>query len=124
MNKTSVRQRALALGLGGVLTVGALWGALWVLLLVAIAGQPPDAAAIDGDPCCPVPGSWGEVAGLSALTLALALADAAVLVLGMALLIYGVRLRSPSRRAVWLPLWAVPACAGLIVFSLTVRAIV
>jgi hypothetical protein len=121
---TVVRQRSLALGLGAVLTLGALWGAFWVVLLVLIAGQPPDAAAVDGEPCCPVPETWGEVFGLAGLALVLALIDAAVLAVGVALLVQGIRLRWPSRLLMLMPLVAVGVSAVVIAVPLVVRSLV
>jgi hypothetical protein len=124
MDRTVVRQRALALGLGGVLTVGAIWGALWVLLLVVIAGQPPDPTAADPDLCCPVPDTWGETLGSSALALVLGLADAAVVAVGAALLVYGFRLRWPPRSMVLAVPAAVAVYAALIVLGVGIRAVV
>ena len=62
MNWTALRQRGLALGLGIGLTLVALWAAGVVLIAVWSAAHFPDRLATDGDPCCPVPDSWRDVA--------------------------------------------------------------
>ncbi len=124
VDRTAVRQRGLTLVLGTALTMGALWGGLWVLLLAIVAGQVPDPAAPDrGLPLPPVPDTWGEVLGGAALALVLALIDAAVLALGIALLFYGARARWPTRRLMWLPPVAAGACALLIAGGLAVTAV-
>jgi hypothetical protein len=50
----------------------AAWSAYWVFLFGAIAAQKPDPTAPDGDPCCPTPDTWGEVASWVAGTLVVA----------------------------------------------------
>jgi hypothetical protein len=124
MDWTVVRQRGLALGLGAVLTLGACWGALWVILLMWAAGQPPDPTAPRGDPCCAVADTWGGTLVVAAATLLLALADAAALALGVALLVFGVRLRWPSRRLALLPPVVAGLCAVVISGALAVSAVV
>jgi hypothetical protein len=120
---TVVRQRSLALGLGAVLTLGACWGAIWVLFIVAMAGQPPDPLAPRGDPCCSMADSWGEVLVAAGAALVLAFADAAALAVGAALVVYRVRSRWPSRRLALLPPVAVGVCAALIAISQVVHAV-
>jgi hypothetical protein len=94
-----------------------------VVIVVGSAAQLPDRLAMDGDPCCPVPDTWGDVAAWSTVGLVLALLDAGALVLGAAFLSFAVRSRWPGRRVVWLPLAAVPGCVGLIVLGLLLRAL-
>jgi hypothetical protein len=120
---TELRQRALTLGLGTMLTAAGVWGALWVLMFVGIAAQPPDASVVDGDPCCPVPDSWTQVAGWSLLALCSVAVDAAALVLAGAFLSFAVRGRWPTGQILRVPLAAVAAGAGLIVLGLVVRGV-
>ena len=113
-----MRQRTLAFGLGAGLTLAGVWGGAVVLVLAGIAAQPPDPLAIDyGDPCCPVPDTWGEVAGWSLLALVVAVLDAALLVLGGALVRFALRRRRPTRRAALLPLAAAPLVAAVILIG-------
>jgi hypothetical protein len=81
---TPLRQRALAFGLGVVLTVGGLWAAAAVLILGGSAAQLPDSRATDfGDPCCPVPDTWIDVAEWSVLAPVLAVLAAAFILVGL-----------------------------------------
>jgi hypothetical protein len=57
---SELRERALTGALALCLVPAALWGVPVVILLVAIAAQPPDELQPDGDPCCPVPDTWGR----------------------------------------------------------------
>src|SRR4029453_18358019 len=98
MSWTEVRQRSLALGLGTGLTVSGLWAAGLVLIAVGTAAQLPDPLAMDGDPCCPGPDSWVDVAIWSLSAVLLSALDAGVILGGVACLSFGVRHRSPSRR--------------------------
>jgi hypothetical protein len=116
-------QRGLRLGIGAMFTVGGLWGGLWTLLLVGIAAQPPDAQAMDGDPCCPVPDSWWQVAVWSVLALITVAVDAGVLVLGAAFMSCACRGRWPDGRLVRVPLGAAAAGAGLIVLGIAARGV-
>lgn len=59
--------------LGALIGAAATWGTLWVFLVGAIAAQRPDPDAPDGDPCCGVPDTWGEVVGTAAGAVASAL---------------------------------------------------
>jgi hypothetical protein len=116
---TALRRRALAFGLGVVFTLGGLWAAAAILILGGSAAQLPDARATDyGDPCCPAPDSWLEVAGWSGLALVLAVLDAGVLVLGGTLLFFAVRGRRPLARVALMPLGVAPAGAVLILLGL------
>jgi hypothetical protein len=120
---TALRQRALAFGLGVVLTVGGLWGAAAVLILGASAAQLPDSRATDfGDPCCPAPDTWVDVAEWSGLALVLAVLDAVLMVLGGALLFFAVRGRRPRPRVARVPLVVAPAGAALILLGLLADA--
>jgi hypothetical protein len=67
----------------------AAWGMLWVLLNGAMSAQLPDPSITDGDPCCAHPDTWGQVAGWSAVTLALAALDAALFAAAFATLRFG-----------------------------------
>jgi hypothetical protein len=119
-----LRQRALAFGLAVGLTLGGLWAAAVVLVFGGIAAQLPDPQAPDyGDPCCPVPDTWAEVAGWSVLALVAAVLAAGVLVLGGMLLYFAFRRRWPPRRVALVALTVVPAGAGLILLGLVADAI-
>ena len=119
-----VRQRGLALVLGTVLTLGASYCALWVLLAATIAGQVPDSTAIDGDPCCPVPHSWGEALLTAGVAIVGALVVGTVLALGVAFLAYGFRARWPSpRRMATVPLVSAAACPLISAASLAISAV-
>jgi hypothetical protein len=78
-----------------------------VLAYVASAGHAPDRFAMDGDPGCAVPDTWGQVAAWSVEGMVVAALDAAVLVGGLACLCFAIRYRPPSR---WIALLA-PAAA-------------
>ena len=117
------RRRALTLGLGVVVTAVGLWGVAWTLLLVGIVAQPPDAQAIDGDPCCPVPDSWSQLAGWSVLALVVVALDAGALVLGGAFLSFALRGRWPGHWIARVPVASVAAGVGLIALGVVVRGL-
>ena len=111
--------RVLAAVAGLVLFAGASWGSLFVFLGGAIAAQRPDPGVEDGDPCCPHPDSWEEVASWSAYPLVGAAVVAAVFALAAASLVWADRGRRPSARRLAL----VPAAGVLITGSAMAAAL-
>lgn len=115
-----VAARLLA-GLAGVaLLLVALWGALWVMLAVGISAQAPDPFVIDGDPCCGHPDTWGEVTEGAAWSLGLALIDALLAAVAVALVGWAAGRRRPrAKRLALLPGVALVA-TGLVLAGLVV----
>jgi hypothetical protein len=64
MGRLAARFAALLLGLG--IGAAAAWGALLPAIAAGVAAQRPNPDTPDGDPCCPVPDTWGEVGGYAA----------------------------------------------------------
>lgn len=82
-----------ALVLGALVGALAMWGIVWVFLLSAMAAQRPDPDVPDGDPCCGVPDTWGEVAELTAAGAASALVVGLLLALAVNLISWAVTAR-------------------------------
>ena len=119
---SELRERALTGALGLCLIPAALWGVPVVILLVAIAAQPPDELQPDGDPCCPVPDTWGEVVRFSAVALFAVGLDVAALTLGGAFVWFTVHHRWPHRRIARAPIIATGGVAVLLAAVLIARA--
>lgn len=113
-----MRQRTLAFVVGTMLSLGAIYGGGWGVFLAGVAARGPEAAALDGDPCCAVPGSWGAVAGWSVLALVVAASAAAVFALGLSLLWWSLRSRWPGRRVILVPLFTPALVAVAIIVGL------
>ena len=69
----------------------AAWSGLWVVIQLTTAAHVPDASAYDGDPCCPHPDTWGEVAEAGASALGLSALAGMVLAFALGLLLYAGR---------------------------------
>jgi hypothetical protein len=111
MRWAEVRQRTLALVLGMGLVLSGLWGAVVVVVIAASAAQPPDELMPNGDPCCPVPDSWGDVAVWSVGALTATAVVAAMLTGGVACLAFATRSLRPADRLWVIPLHAVGGVA-------------
>ena len=101
--------RRLLLGLAAlvVLVMGG-WLGLIVLLGLGFAAQAPDARAVDGDPCCPVPDAWWQVLLAAPLVAAGAAVVAILLAFGATLAVRALAGRWPPLRLLTVP----PVVAG------------
>jgi hypothetical protein len=116
-------ERALAGIAGFIAVLISLYGSLWVLLSAAIAAQRPDPAASDGDPCCPHPDTWGQVADWGSIALTMASVDALIFTGGVACALYARDGCWPRcRRLRRLPAAAVVLTAGFMAVSLALRS--
>lgn len=111
MRWVEVRQRTLALVLGAGLVLSGLWGAVVVVIIAASATHPPDELTPNGDPCCPIPDSWADVAAWSVGALATTAVVAAMLAAGVACLAFATRSLRPADRLWTIPLYAVVGVA-------------
>jgi hypothetical protein len=122
MRWAELRQRALACVLGVGLVAGGLSGAVVVLIIAASAAQPPNELLPNGDPCCPIPDSWADVAVWSMGALAATALDMAVIVGGVACLAFAARSLHPSAKLRVVPLYAVVVVAVTMAGVLVARA--
>jgi hypothetical protein len=116
-----IRQRTLTLLLGVGFVASGLWGAMVVFIFAGSAAQPPNAAVPDGDPCCPIPNSWTDVAVWSGWALLAAGLDAVLLTGGGACLVFAARHRRPGTELARVPLYTVAAIAAMMATALSVR---
>lgn len=113
-------RRALAVVAGLALGVFELYAVLWVWLVVLIAAQAPDPFEHDGEPCCFVPDTWGDVAESVAWAIGSATVYGALVALSVALIGWG----STGTRPRWRRLALGPlAAAGLVGAILLVAAV-
>jgi hypothetical protein len=82
---------------GFIVILVSLYGAAWSMLGVLIAAQRPDPEIPDGDPCCPHPDTWHEVAQWSCEALTVVSIDALVFTVGVACALF-------ARHGCW-PRW-------------------
>jgi hypothetical protein len=75
-----MRRLAAAAGAASSL-LAALWTALFALVATALLRVPDADPRLDGDPCCPHPDTWGDVAIGAGAVAILALVVSALLVL-------------------------------------------
>ena len=108
-------RRLLEVCAGIALVAAGLWGVLWVKLLVSISAERPDPAAEDGDPCCAVPDTYGEVVEGGAYAAGSALVDGALIACAIALIRHGITSCWPRRR------WLV---AGPLVYALVAISVI
>ena len=108
-------RRLLEVGAGIAVGAVGLWGILWVDLVVSIHAEHPDPEAPDGDPCCGVPDTYGEVVEGGALAAGSALVDGALIACAFALLHHGTTSRWPRIR--WL-------AAGPLIYVLVVIVVI
>ncbi|HWK26374.1 MAG TPA: hypothetical protein VNS09_07430 [Solirubrobacter sp.] len=114
MHRTSLL-RGLAGVAGAALLLFTAWGVLFVFLVGAIAAQAPDPFVENGDPCCGHPDTWSEVVVGVGWTLGYALADALLVCVGVALVVWATRGRWPRvTRLAYVPVAGVGAVAAIL----------
>ena len=123
MRLQTLAGRAAACVAGLALFAAGTWGALWVLLLGAIAAQSPDPDIVDGDPCCPRPDTWADVAaGFAGTLMAMALVST-LFALALALIVRGTSGRwLPPRRLATVPAGGVVGAALAMALALIIAA--
>jgi hypothetical protein len=100
-----------------------LYLALMVLLGAVVAAQRPDPSVPNGDPCCPHPDTWGEVASWSFGALSLASIDALIFTVAVGCLAIAGSGRRPSWQNLrWIPVGVVGATAALMAVLLATEA--